>query len=76
MRRLSAPCGDVVRGKIYPFPKKRGRSYFVDPDAQYVDDYNDSGLHEESRHVHEVTLTSTTPPLVRRFRYDDRNWQL
>jgi hypothetical protein len=31
-------------GKIYPFPKKHGRSYFVEPDAQYVDDYNDSAF--------------------------------
>jgi hypothetical protein len=29
------------QAKIFPAPKKHGRTYFVRQDAQYVDDYND-----------------------------------
>jgi len=31
-------------GKIFPMPKKHGRSYFVEEHAEYVDNYNDLGL--------------------------------
>jgi hypothetical protein len=36
-------------GKIYPSPKKHGRSYFVEPDARYVDDHGDSDFLEKVR---------------------------
>lgn len=39
MNTLRRWCRDL---KIYPFPKKHGRTYFVLPTAQYVEDYNDS----------------------------------
>lgn len=31
-------------GKIYPMPKKHGRTYFVQGNAAYVDDYNEPSL--------------------------------
>lgn len=34
-------------GKIYPLPKKHGRSYFVAENAEYVDNYNDSAFLEK-----------------------------
>lgn len=39
-----APCIGTLRrwardGKIYPAPKKHGRSYYVDERAQYVTSY-------------------------------------
>ena len=34
-------CKDA---RIFPIPKKHGRSYFVEEGAQYVDDYNDSAF--------------------------------
>jgi predicted site-specific integrase-resolvase len=40
-------------GKIYPHPKKHGRSYFVEPDAEYVDDYNSHSFMEK---VHAASL--------------------
>lgn len=34
-------------GKIYPLPKKHGRSYFVSENAEYVDNYNDASFMEK-----------------------------
>lgn len=34
-------------GKIYPLPKKHGRSYFVLESAEYVQNYNDSAFMEK-----------------------------
>lgn len=31
-------------GKIYPAPKKHGRTYFVEETAEYVADYNDAAF--------------------------------
>lgn len=35
-------------GKIFPLPQKHGRAYFVRPDAQYIEDYNQIGRHVAS----------------------------
>lgn len=37
------------QAKIFPIPKKHGRSYFVREGAQYVDDYNDSAFLDRFR---------------------------
>lgn len=42
-----APNMDTLRrwareGKIFPAPKKQGRTYFLPEHAEYVTDYNDS----------------------------------
>jgi hypothetical protein len=42
----SAPSVQTLRrwvrqDKIFPLPKKQGRSYFVEETAQYVGDFND-----------------------------------
>lgn len=39
----------VKDGKIYPAPKKIGRTYYVQPGAQYVDDYNSTSFLEAVR---------------------------
>lgn len=48
----SAPFIGTLRrwareGKIYPPPKKHGRSYYVPTDAEYVDNYNDPDFMEK-----------------------------
>lgn len=35
--------------KIFPHPKKEGRTYYVLPNAQYVSDYNDPTFLEAVR---------------------------
>jgi hypothetical protein len=52
-----SPNKDTLRrwcreAKIFPAPQKIGRAYYVSPDAQYVDDYNDSDF---MRRVREST---------------------
>jgi hypothetical protein len=52
-----APCVGTLRrwardGKIYPAPRKHGRSYYVDERAQYVNGYNDI-----ARAIRESTAT-------------------
>lgn len=42
----NAPRQNTLRlwcreGRIYPVPQKHGRSYFVEPSARYVRDFND-----------------------------------
>lgn len=32
------------QGKIFPLPKKHGRSYFVTEQARYIENYNDPGI--------------------------------
>jgi hypothetical protein len=49
-----APCIHTLRrwardGRIYPLPVKQGRSYFVQPEARYVDPANPSTLMEAVR---------------------------
>lgn len=43
----ASPTRDTLRRwcretKIHPAPQKIGRTYYVSPDAQYVDNYNDT----------------------------------
>lgn len=37
----------VRERKIYPAPKKHGRSYFVPESAEYVENYNDASFMEK-----------------------------
>jgi hypothetical protein len=37
----------VREGKIYPPPKKHGRSYFLSENAEYVNDYNEGSFMEK-----------------------------
>lgn len=53
------PTRDTLRrwareGKIFPAPKKHGRTYFLPAHAQYVENYNDSDF---MRKVRESTQT-------------------
>jgi len=54
----SAPTVGTLRrwcrdGKIFPLPQKHGRSYFLEPNARYVGDYNNTsfigGIHESAQ---------------------------
>lgn len=40
LRRWARDC------RIFPFPKKVGRTYYVDPDARYIDPKNPVSLVE------------------------------
>lgn len=39
----------ATQGKIFPLPQKQGRSYFVEPNARYVGNYNNSEFLEAIR---------------------------
>lgn len=46
---VRAWCRD---GKLYPRPRKQGRSYFLDPRAVYVDPSSITSMREAKRIVH------------------------
>lgn len=49
VRTVRAWCRE---GRLYPMPRKHGRSYFLDPKACYVDPSSPSSIQEARRIVH------------------------